>query len=115
MVMSATSLTGSGLKDWLWQRATALLLAAYFIFLMSFFIAHPGLNFSTWAGLFGSFWMKLANSLILIALLVHTWIGMWTVVTDYIKPVWLRLTALAVIKFSLFALVIWGFVIFWSV
>ncbi len=115
MAMSATSLTGSGLRDWIWQRISAIVLAIYFIFLMSFLVTHPQLNFETWAGLFENFWMKLASSMVIVFLIIHSWIGIWIVITDYVKPLWLRLSMQSLILFSLLGLLIWGLAIFWSV
>lgn len=43
------------------------------------------LNYHNWHGLFSNLSMKVFTLLALIALLVHAWIGIWQVLTDYIK------------------------------
>ena len=115
MVISATSFSGSGLRDWLLQRYSAFVLAVYTVFLLLFFITHPELEFSTWIALFEQPVMKIATLLALLALLIHAWIGVWTVITDYIHCSYLRLGIYAVVLTSLIASLIWGFFIVWSV
>ena len=44
MVKSVTSLGHSGLHDWMIQRATAVILAAYVIYLAVFLFATPNLQ-----------------------------------------------------------------------
>ena len=97
MVSKAPVSRRNGVRDFLLVRASALVLAAFVLFLLVYFVVHPQLSFTTWQHLFVSLPMKLFTLLALVALLVHGWIGMWQVVTDYIKPVaWRALTLLAV-------------------
>jgi len=48
MVTNITSLTGNGLRDWLIQRGTAVVLGIYFAFLIVFFACHPKIDYQTW-------------------------------------------------------------------
>lgn len=41
MVTSVTNLSRSGLYDWMAQRVSAVVLAAYFIFLIGYLVANP--------------------------------------------------------------------------
>lgn len=115
MGMSATSFSGSGLRDWLLQRYSALILAGYTVFLLFFFVTHPELDFATWVALFEQPVMKIATLLALLGLLIHAWIGVWTVIGDYIHCGYLRLGIYAVVLTSLLASLLWGFFIVWSV
>ncbi len=47
-----------GLKDWLAQRVSAVVLAVYTVILLLALMAQPELSYGSWAGLFASGWMK---------------------------------------------------------
>lgn len=113
MVDNVTSLTNNGLRDWLVQRMTALVIAAYTIFLVCFFCFNSPLTYHAWKALFTNPFMRLASVFTLGSLLLHAWIGIWTVTTDYIKPTWLRLIVQMLVIASLVCAFIWGVDIFW--
>lgn len=113
MMQSATSLTSTGLRDWLVQRVSAVVLAAYFIFLLVFFILHPQLQYSAWQQLFASNWMRVFTFLALLSLIAHSWVGIWTVLTDYIKCTWARLLLEVVLILALLGYLFWGIEILW--
>jgi succinate dehydrogenase hydrophobic anchor subunit len=54
MVTNVTNLSRSGLYDWMAQRVSAVVLAAYFIFLIGYVVAHPGIGYAQWHGLFAN-------------------------------------------------------------
>ena len=112
---NVTSLSGNGLRDWLIQRATALVLAAYIIFLLVFILYHHPLEFTTWQNLFSHFSMRLFSTLFLVSLFWHAWVGLWTIVTDYIKLASLRLVTQLFFIITLFLYFIWGLALFWGV
>ncbi|WP_218813401.1 succinate dehydrogenase, hydrophobic membrane anchor protein [Rickettsiella endosymbiont of Dermanyssus gallinae] len=111
---NVTSLSGNGLRDWLIQRVTSVVLLFYIVFLLGFFVAHSSLNYAQWHGLFNHTAMRLLSTLFLLSLLWHAWIGMWTIVTDYIKPFALRLSVQILIIIGLLLCFIWGLAIFWG-
>jgi succinate dehydrogenase / fumarate reductase, membrane anchor subunit len=111
---NVTSLTGNGLRDWLIQRVTSLVMLIYIVFLVGFFIFHAAVDYSSWQGLFSHRGMRLLSTLFLLSLLWHAWIGMWTIVTDYIKPFALRLLLELVIIIGLVLCFLWGLAIFWG-
>ena len=114
MVSSVTSLTGNGLKDWLIQRVTAVYLAIYSgLFITVWFKSAPW-NFGMWTALFQTSWFQVTTALALFALLLHAWIGLWTVTTDYIKSTAVRLTVQAGILFVLLGQLIAGFMMIWG-
>lgn len=114
MVTNVTSFTGNGLKDWLIQRITAVYLAIYALFLVGFIISHPQLNYNQWVALFNYPIMKLTSVLALLAILMHAWIGLWTVSTDYINPTGLRVIFQMAIVGVLLLLLLWGIMILWG-
>lgn len=114
MVTNVTSLTGNGLKDWLIQRFTAVYFAVYCLFLLGYFIAHPHLHYGQWHALFQCIYFQIASILALITFSLHTWIGIWTVTTDYIKCAMLRLTVQMLVLAWLVGQFIWGLMIVWG-
>lgn len=119
MVRSATSLGRSGLHDWLVQRLSAVVLLGYALyiggFLLGVSIGHGELTHSLWKGLFSSPVMKIASMVALLAVVAHAWVGIWTVLTDYVKPVGVRFFAQSLLIVTCLSLLLWGLVILWGV
>ena len=121
MVTNVTNLSRSGLYDWMAQRVSAVVLAAYFIFLIGYMVANPGLGYAEWHGLFSHNAMRIFSLLALVALIVHAWVGMWTITTDYLTPMaigrwatgvrFLVQAACGVLQFVVF---VWGVQILWG-
>jgi succinate dehydrogenase / fumarate reductase membrane anchor subunit len=80
-----------GFRDWLAQRATAIIMGVYTIILLAVFFAGRNFSYEGWAGLFAHQWFKIATFVTFVALAYHVWVGMRDVWMDYVKPVVLRL------------------------
>lgn len=121
MMKSATSFTRSGLSDWLVQRVSAVILAVYFVVVLGFILINPNLSYETWHGFMTNTCMRIFNLLALLALIGHAWIGVWTVLTDYVterqmgaKATFLRLVLQVGMVLMIFVLTVWGLQIFWG-
>lgn len=122
MVTAVTSFGRSGLYDWLIQRITALVLAAYTLFIVGFIFLSKDFGYESWSALFEQRWMRVFSLLALLSTLAHAWIGLWSVITDYLtdrmmgpKATFLRiLTQIALGAIAVFYLV-WGLEILWGV
>ena len=112
---SITQFARNGLADWLWQRVSALLLAAYTIFLAIYVGLHWPLAYSAWHGLFASTWFKVCTLFAVLSLLVHSWVGLWTVMTDYVKSNALRLLLHVLLLGVLLIYLIWVCTILYAV
>lgn len=112
---NALSLTGEGLRDWLVQRISSVVVAAYFLFLMGFILMHPKLEFWMWQTLFVNPCMRIFTVLFLLSLVLHAWVGVWTVATDYLKVAWFRLIFEVAVILALIGYFIWGVSILWSI
>ena len=55
--------------------------------------------------------MQLFTLLALAALLLHGWIGLWQVITDYIKPAALRAAALALVSVTVISYLAFGLLV----
>jgi succinate dehydrogenase / fumarate reductase membrane anchor subunit len=81
-----------GMRDWLSQRVTAVLMALYTVLLLVQVLFTKGpLGYDAWAGIFAAQWMKVATFVVFVALGWHAWVGVRDIWMDYVKPAALRL------------------------
>jgi len=80
-----------GLRDWLAQRVTAVLMALFTLVLLVQVIVGEPVSYYKWAGIFSPQWMKFLTFTVIVAMLYHVWVGMRDLFMDYIKPVGIRL------------------------
>jgi succinate dehydrogenase / fumarate reductase, membrane anchor subunit len=120
-VINVTSLTRSGLADYVVQRVSAVVIALYSLFVLGFFLVTPQLGHAELSAFFSTMSMQLFSTLAVLATAAHAWIGMWTVGTDYIRPHYFGTHATAwrmayqiVCLGVLFVYVAWALQIFWS-
>ena len=83
-----------GLKDWLAQRITALVMAVCTLIFIAGLLAGGPITYESWkalfaGGLMGS--MPFITLLFVVSVLIHAWIGVRDILMDYIKPTALRL------------------------
>ncbi|NQD93522.1 succinate dehydrogenase, hydrophobic membrane anchor protein [Pseudomonas sp. CrR25] len=121
MVTNVTNFSRSGLSDWVVQRVSAVVLAAYTLFLFGFVLLSPDMGYAEWQALFSNTAMRIFSLLALVALLAHAWVGMWTIATDYLTPMALGKSATAVrflfqaaCGIAIFVFFVWGVQILWG-
>lgn len=108
---SATGLTGSGSRDWVVQRISAVVLAVYSLVMLGWFFTHQA-TFELWQGFMLSLPMRLFTLLMILALVGHAWVGMWTVLTDYVKSNGLRFVLQSAMILAVLVYLFWGVMIF---
>ena len=104
-----------GLKDWLAQRVTAVVMVLYTAILLVAFLTGQNFTYEGWAGLFAQQWFKLISAVTLFGLFYHAWVGMRDVWMDYVKAVGVRLTLQIATMLWLIACAVWSVQILWSV
>lgn len=114
MLNIITALGRNGFQDWILQRVTAVILALYTFALLTVWLYMPWCENLSWRSLFNNNAMRLVTVIALISLLIHAWIGMWTVITDYIKTPSLAFVAKVLVFVSLMFYLFWGIQILWS-
>jgi succinate dehydrogenase / fumarate reductase membrane anchor subunit len=102
-----------GLRDWLSQRVTAVVISVFTLVLLLQVIFGGPLGYDTWSGIFSSQWMKVLTFITIVALAWHAWVGMRDVWMDYIKPVGVRLFAQVVTIAWLVGCAGWGVQVLW--
>jgi succinate dehydrogenase / fumarate reductase membrane anchor subunit len=104
-----------GLREWMVQRVTAIVLALYIVLLLGLVMAAPQMDYDAWAGLFVPTSMKLVTLIALLALFYHAWVGIRDIWMDYVKPTGIRLgLQVATILFLVYCAV-WSVQILWRV
>ena len=103
-----------GLKDWLIQRVTAVVMALYTLFLIGFYLTQP-LTFAAWQGFFHCLPVRLFSLLFLLSVFIHAWVGMRDIFMDYVHPTVIRLALHVAVILALLAYAAWAVEILWSV
>ena len=80
-----------GLRDWLSQRVTASLMALFTLAVIVQVLLPGEMGYDKWARIFSHQWMKVLTFVVILAMLVHVWVGIRDVLMDYVKPVGGRL------------------------
>lgn len=80
-----------GLRDWMAQRATALLMALFTVALIVQVLLPGPMGYDKWAGIFSRQWMKVLTFVVIVSLAYHVWVGVRDVLMDYVKPVGVKL------------------------
>ncbi|PTT75453.1 succinate dehydrogenase, hydrophobic membrane anchor protein, partial [Pelomonas sp. HMWF004] len=80
-----------GLRDWLAQRITAVVMAVFTAVLLAQLLMPGALGYDRWAAIFSQQWMKLLTLVTILSLAYHAWVGMRDIWMDYVKPVGVRL------------------------
>ena len=73
-----------GLIDWVLQRASAVVLGVYVLLWTVFYVQHPAMQYSDVSAFLGQSWMPIMNILVVLSVLLHAWVGFWTILTDYV-------------------------------
>ncbi|ESQ16851.1 MAG TPA: succinate dehydrogenase, hydrophobic membrane anchor protein [Chromatiaceae bacterium] len=93
----------SGLKAWITQRATALYLATFGVYVTLHFIFNAPADHAAMQDWVATPWVALGLILLIPIVLVHAWIGIRDVYMDYVKIIGLRVTALTLTGFIFIA------------
>lgn len=114
MVNNAASFGRSGVHDFILLRASAIVLALYTLFLAGFFITTPEVTYDVWKSLFACLPVKIFSILAILAVLIHAWIGIWQVLSDYVKSACLRGALQFVFAVTLISYFIGGLLTVWG-
>lgn len=114
MVDNVTSLSRNGVRDWLIQRVTAVVIALYSILLLVSVLSAEHLDFRFWQDLYHNTLIRVLSVVVVLSVVFHAWIGLWTVYTDYIKVLWLRLLLQISTILGLTGILVWSVLILWS-
>jgi succinate dehydrogenase / fumarate reductase membrane anchor subunit len=103
-----------GLNGWLLQRLTAVVMAAYTVFMLALVLWCPPASYADWKGMFSGSFVRPATMLFFLALLYHAWVGVRDIIMDYVKPTGLRLALQALVGAALVFYLAWSVSILWG-
>ena len=103
-----------GLRDWLAQRITAVVMIVYSVLFVAMLLKMPQFDYINWCAMWTSPFMRVATLLFLLSLFLHAWIGMRNIFMDYIKNTGLRVTLYAAVILALVAYAAWAVQILWG-
>jgi succinate dehydrogenase / fumarate reductase membrane anchor subunit len=69
---------------WYTQRYTSIVILSYLIYILSFIFTNQDINFFSWSDFFLSFQVRFLSSIVFLVIVLHAFIGLWTVGTDYL-------------------------------
>lgn len=102
-----------GLRDWLSQRVTAVVMALFTIAVIVQVLLPGEMGYDKWAAIFSHQWMKVLTFITIVSLAVHAWVGMRDILMDYVKPVGARLTLQVVVIAWLVGCAGWAVQVLW--
>lgn len=103
-----------GMRIWLSQRLTALVMAGYLVLLIIALLIVKPSDYEAWYH-FASHWLfRVATLLCFICLSVHAWVGVRDVLRDYIFNQTLRKYLQIIVDLLLVAYVVWLSFILWG-
>lgn len=115
MVTNQASLKRDGVQDYVTLRATALIITLFSVYMTWFFVSTPSITFEVWRELFSGLAMKVFTAATLISIMMHVRIGLWQVLTDYVKPAALRATLQYLLNIVAFVYAATGLFVLWGV
>jgi succinate dehydrogenase / fumarate reductase membrane anchor subunit len=103
-----------GLRTWVLQRATAVIMFTYMLVMFTLLLLQQPSHYEAWRSLMAPLWIRILTLLFLLSLYVHAWLGVKNVLGDYVKPKWLQFTLKLATLLSLLFYTLWSVQILWS-
>ena len=103
-----------GLRDWLIQRITAVVMIVYTLVIAGYLLLQPVVDYNAWTHLFSNDVVRTFSLMFLLGVFYHAWIGVRDIVMDYVKPAAIRLLIHVLVILALLLYVIWSVQILWG-
>lgn len=103
----------AGTLEWMLQRLTALYLGLFVLFLAVRLAARAPATYEAWRAFWSPSALRLATLLFAISLLLHAWVGLRSVLRDYLPSSGVRFISELVVGAALLAQALWLLRILW--
>ncbi|MGZ8197830.1 MAG: succinate dehydrogenase, hydrophobic membrane anchor protein [Burkholderiales bacterium] len=103
-----------GVRDWLAQRVTAVVMLVYTLLFLAVLVRLPALDYDNWRALWDKQVMRYATIFFFLSLLFHAWVGVRNIFMDYVKPIGLRLVLYVIVILTLVGYGVWTLQILWG-
>jgi len=104
-----------GMRLWLAQRLSAVVMAVYLIIFVLLLLVKQPVGYEGWLELMSPWWWRLFTLLFFISLVMHAWLGVRDVFKDYIFNIKLRAVMQVLVDVLLIVYLFWSGVILWSI
>jgi len=104
-----------GMRQWLTQRLTAVVMATYIVSLVLLLAFKPPANYQAWMAFVAPWWWRLATLLFFVSLCMHAWLGVRDVLKDYVFNLTIRAYMQTLVDVLLITYAVWMSVILWNV
>lgn len=97
----------SGLRAWFLQRASAIYLLLFFLYMLQHLIFNAPSDHLAWQSWVAQPLVSFGLLLFFASLLLHAWVGIRDVLIDYLHPTAVRVSLLTMIGFVLTGCALW--------
>lgn len=103
-----------GVRGFLVQRVSAVVMAVYTVFALAVLATADRFDHASWKALWSMPSVRYATFAFVVAVLLHAWVGLRNVFMDYVHPTALRLTLYIVVIVALVVYGAWSIQILWG-
>ena len=104
-----------GMRLWLSQRLTALVMAFYIVLLVIMLLITQPAGFTDWHAFIAPIWFRIATLIFFMCLFMHAWLGVADVLKDYVFNKTLRAYMQILVDIALVAYLFWLTFILWNI
>lgn len=103
-----------GMRQWLSQRLSAVVLASYFLILVLLLVIKQPSDYVAWQAFFQPVWWRVYTFICFVCLLLHAWLGVSNVLKDYIFNTRLRMGIQILVEILVVLEFFWVIKILWQ-
>jgi succinate dehydrogenase / fumarate reductase, membrane anchor subunit len=104
-----------GMRLWLSQRLTAVVMTIYIVLLLVTVLITQPVGYAAWHAFVSPIWFRLATLLFFMCLFMHAWLGVADVLKDYVFNKALRAYLQLAVDVVLVLYLFWIIYILWNV
>lgn len=104
-----------GMRLWLAQRLSAIVMSLYLLLFVLLFAMQQPLGYEAWLGFMSPWWWRGLTLLFFASLLIHAWLGVRDVFKDYVVNLKLRAFLQIVVDVLLIFYLCWVSIILWDI
>jgi succinate dehydrogenase / fumarate reductase membrane anchor subunit len=101
----------SGLGEWVLQRLTAVYILFFTIAAVVRLTLWPVTSYQEWHVLSSGLFYRVTTLILIFSLLLHAWLGLKSVLLDYVHPWRLRFVILMLFAFALLGTGVWALLV----
>jgi len=102
-----------GLKDWLAQRITGVVMAVFTLIVAVALTQDVAASYESWRAFMASGLMRFASFLFVVSLCWHAWVGVRDIWMDYVQPAGIKLALHVLTLLALIGYAGWAVQIIW--